>query len=172
MLEESLQASSSNKKSKKRVRFSVVDGTDHETRLSAFITTGGQSGTDAPPRPNYVEEAAPRALTTSAKTTSERPQMKVESVGPSTKPTRNLRELRGVVENVDSANGFATVHMKHADSVPVGSKLNVYHRYLLGESLVGQIEVVHTSSDMITTRSINRGPIAQISRGDRVVVAK
>jgi hypothetical protein len=82
----------------------------------------------------------------------------------------DLRRIRGVVERVDMANGFVTVEMDKDAEVPVGTRLNVFHRYLLGEQLVAVIEIVHSSKNSVNARSVDRGPLANVSRGDQIRV--
>lgn len=82
----------------------------------------------------------------------------------------NLRYVRGAVERVDTANGFVTIHVGTEADIPVGTRLNVFHTYLLGEKHVAIVEVVNSSKNTVNARSIDRGPLAKVSRGDEVRV--
>ncbi len=80
----------------------------------------------------------------------------------------DLQRLRGTVERVDATDGYVNIHFRTEANIPVGTKLNVFHRYLLGEKHVAVVEVVHTSKNIVNARFLDRGPLAKVSRGDQV----
>ena len=144
------------------------NGEQPETVLGSFIRTdAGQQTT-----PITHQAAA------STRASGELAPVASDASPPTTKrPTANsianpadLRRIRGVVERVDVANGFVTIQIDKDAEVPVGAKINVFHRYLLGEQLVAMIEVVHSSKSSISARSIDRGPLTNVSRGDQIRV--
>lgn len=79
-----------------------------------------------------------------------------------------VQNVRGAVERVDVNRGFAFVQVGGSADVPAGTKLNIYHEYLLGEKHVATVEVVHASKGLLTVRAVNRAPLDNVARGDRV----
>ena len=78
---------------------------------------------------------------------------------------------RGVVQYVDTTNGTARVHFASDIALPQGTKLLVYHRYVLGRiTSVGELEVVDSSAGSATVRGAGQFKISKIASGDEVVV--
>jgi ABC-type transporter Mla subunit MlaD len=81
-----------------------------------------------------------------------------------------LQGVGGTVERVDAARGLVTIAISGDVDVPAGTQINIFHQYLLGEKHVATVDVVHVSKETVTARSLDRGPLHKVSRGDRVQV--
>jgi hypothetical protein len=73
-----------------------------------------------------------------------------------------------VVEQVDGRGQVAFVRFQGAASVPVGSQVEVFHKFLLGVSSVGRYEIIRSSEETATIRPLGRSRITSVSRGDEV----
>ena len=53
-------------------------------------------------------------------------------------------------------------------TVPVGTKLFVFHQYLLGTKMVATLEVIQSAPGVANVRSMDGGPLLKVARGERI----
>ncbi len=94
--------------------------------------------------------------------------------GPSVPHTKPMpgKDVTGSIVKVMALDGVVRIQVAGQARIPTGTKLEVYHRYLTGQHLVGRAEVVHSANGIVTARSLDRTPFRNVARGDLVRVAK
>jgi hypothetical protein len=78
--------------------------------------------------------------------------------------------VRGVVAKVSGKAGTVQLRFAGGAQPTIGSVVNVQHKYLLGTSQIGELEIVAAGSDMVTARAIGDTNLSKISSGDVVVL--
>jgi len=76
---------------------------------------------------------------------------------------------RGVVAHISSAVGTVLVKFSGSHRPPAGTRLKVYHQYMLARSHIGDLEVITTGSKYVTTRPVGGLKFSKIGLGDTVV---
>ena len=82
------------------------------------------------------------------------------------------KDVTGSIAKVMASDGVVRIQVDNRVEIPTGTKLEVYHRYLTGQHLVGRAEVVHSANGIVTARSLDRTPFRKVARGDLVRVAE
>lgn len=83
----------------------------------------------------------------------------------------HLNGERGMVQYVDHVVGTAHVEMANSVHLPKGTRLLVYHRFVLGRiSSVGEMEVISSNAGSATVRAVGQFKISKVASGDEVVV--
>ena len=79
------------------------------------------------------------------------------------------RVARGQVAHVDARNGVVHLQFGGNASMPVGTKLTVFHDYLTGRAALGEIEVVQSSAGAAIARPVGLAKVWKIARGDEAI---
>lgn len=78
---------------------------------------------------------------------------------------------RGMIQYVDHVVGTAHVEMANSVHLPKGTRLMVYHRFVLGRiASVGELEVMSSTAGSATVRAVGQFKISKVASGDEVVV--
>jgi hypothetical protein len=78
--------------------------------------------------------------------------------------------VRGVVAKVSSKAGTVQLRFAGGAQPTVGSVVSIQHKYLLGTSQIGELEIVAAGSDMVTARPVGDTNLSKITSGDVVVL--
>lgn len=91
-------------------------------------------------------------------------------------PERNTVPVypeHAAIDRVDLEEGAATVAFgSEGNHVPPGTRVTVYHEYLLGKAAVGQFEVVQQTKNGAVIAPVDRSHISSVSRGDTVTFSR
>jgi len=83
---------------------------------------------------------------------------------------KSVEPMCGCVSTVDLDRGIAFVCLDRQETLPAGTCMSVYHRYLTGVKMLGILRVVESSPGMVMVRPIGRTRLTKVGRGDPVVV--
>jgi hypothetical protein len=79
---------------------------------------------------------------------------------------------RGSVAKVSVDAGIVQVKFAGGTQPAIGSRLKVYHEYLMKTACLGELEVVSVGSGLITTRPTGDIQLSKIAPGDAVVIVR
>ncbi|MEX0586400.1 MAG: hypothetical protein WD176_07140 [Pirellulales bacterium] len=79
---------------------------------------------------------------------------------------------RGAVAKVSADAGIVQVKFPGGSQPPIGSRLKIYHAYLMKTACVGELEVVSLGSGMVTARPLGDVQLSKIGAGDAAVVVQ
>jgi hypothetical protein len=79
---------------------------------------------------------------------------------------------RGSVAKVSADAGIVQVKFAGGTQPPIGSRLKVYHEYLMKTACLGELEVVSIGSGLVTARPAGDIQLGKVAAGDEVVIVR
>ncbi|MBI3466527.1 MAG: hypothetical protein HY000_26225, partial [Planctomycetes bacterium] len=94
---------------------------------------------------------------------------------PATQPQRHAntqaKQNEGTVAKVASGAGTVQVQLPRTANPQVGGRVKVYHRFLLNESCIGDLEIVAIGDAAVTARPVDGCNLSKLAAGDRAVLS-
>jgi hypothetical protein len=75
----------------------------------------------------------------------------------------------GRVNRVNPTSGAINLTFADHQTIPVGTVLQVEHQYLLGTTILGEVEIVSSRAGVATAQPVGAIRVSKVSRGDRVI---
>jgi hypothetical protein len=85
------------------------------------------------------------------------------------KPQRIAAGTTGRVNRVNPTSGAINLTFADHKTIPVGTVLQVEHQYLLGTTILGEVEIVSSRAGVATAQPVGAIRVSKVSRGDRVI---
>jgi len=76
----------------------------------------------------------------------------------------------GTIAKVTGGAGTVQVQFPRTAKPQVGGRMKVYHRYLLSESCIGEMEIVALGDSAVTARPLGDCNLSKLAAGDRAVL--
>jgi hypothetical protein len=94
---------------------------------------------------------------------------------PAAQPQRQAhahgKQHEGTVAKVASGAGTVQVQFPRGANPQVGGRVKVYHRFLLNESCIGDLEIVALGDAAVTARPVDGCNLSKLAAGDRAVLS-
>lgn len=82
----------------------------------------------------------------------------------------HAKGIEGTVAKVAGSAGTVQVQFPRTANPQVGARVKVYHRYLLTESCIGDLEIVAVGDSAVTARPVGDCNLSKLAAGDRAVL--
>jgi hypothetical protein len=110
---------------------------------------------------------APAAQTSARAHALRQPGETLASVA-SARPQGSLSKANGQVRSVDSRSKTLQFSFKPDKAPTVGASVKVYHKYLLGEECLGDVQVTSVKQGVATAKAIGNVNLSKVSPDDQV----
>jgi hypothetical protein len=140
-------------------RTPAVERTAQPVQMGRSTMTSGRSAAVLQVSVEEAPEAAPQPAPAAHKPAPAQPGRQTRTNG-----------AEGTVAKVASSAGTVQVQFPRTANARVGGRVKVYHRFLLTESCIGDLEIVAVGDTAVTARPLPNCNLTKMAAGDRAVL--